>query len=140
MIFLLSWLVAASEQAFSQGTKRQASLSDELINQIKQIEASINSTSISNIEAMLAPEVLLNIRGGESGLFSTNQTVVILRNYLITKKIIQFNFSKMEITKEPFFATGGGVYAFKGKREHFQIYIGFVLRDGRLFLSQFNIY
>jgi hypothetical protein len=139
-VIILFGLIFLDQQSLAQHANKNDVSSSQINNVVQQIEASINSGGIANLSSAMATEISLNIRGTESGMFSANQALVILQNYFSSRKIVQFNFSKKQINLEPFYATGGGVYSYKGRREHFQVYIGFLIRDGRPFLAQFNVY
>jgi hypothetical protein len=107
---------------------------------IELTEVAIKECEINNLASALAREVTINIRNAESGLFSSNQSVVILQNYFASRRVLQFEFTTKQNEREPFYATGGGKFSIKGRREHFQIYVGFTIKDGRLVISQFNVY
>lgn len=107
---------------------------------IDLIEIAVQNDEIGNLASALASEVALNIRGGESGLFSKNQAIVIIRSHFSARVVLQFKFSTKQFNQEPFYATGGGIFSSKGRRERFQIYAGLTIKEGRIVISQFNIY
>ncbi|MBI5020187.1 MAG: DUF4783 domain-containing protein [Ignavibacteriales bacterium] len=126
--------------AFAQPTANVSQFATDARKLIALTEIAIKQGEMNNISSALGREVTINIRNGESGLFSSNQSVVILQNYFSTRRIVQFAFTTKQDDRESFYATGGGIFSIRGRREHFQIYVGLTIKDGRLVISQFNVY
>ncbi|MBA4313373.1 MAG: hypothetical protein C0417_12180 [Chlorobiaceae bacterium] len=139
-LLILLYVLIMTVEASAQPSLKLSPTSSDAKKLIELIELAIKGGEINNISSALAREVTVNIRNAETGLFSSNQSVVILQNYFSSRRILQFEFTTKQNEHEPFYATGGGSFAIKGRREHFQIYVGLTIKDGRLMISQFNVY
>lgn len=104
------------------------------------IERNIVSSSISSSSSHFAPQVFVNMSGGESGYFSASQTVSILQRYFSSRASIAFEFSRFSETGTTPYATGRLSFISRGRRESAQVYISLRFSDSRWVISQFNIY
>jgi hypothetical protein len=104
------------------------------------IEKGIVNASISSASANFAQQVFVNMSGGESGYFSSNQTVSILQRYLSSRTSLSFEFSRFNDTGTTPYATGRLTCISRGRRESAQIYVSLRHLDSRWVISQFNIY
>jgi len=104
------------------------------------IETSLNNGNISSLTPHMAPQVHINVRGGESGYYSASQAYYLLENYFRSRKVLGFEFSTIGESDSNPYATGGASLNFKGSREYVQIYVS-LRRSGRQWLiTQINIY
>jgi hypothetical protein len=104
------------------------------------IEQRIVNASIASASANFAQQVFVNLSGGESGYFSSNQTVSILQRYLSSRTSLSFEFSRFNDTGSTPYATGRLTSISRGRRESAQIYVSLRHQDSRWVISQFNIY
>ena len=105
-----------------------------------QIEHGIITSSLTSSSAHFASQVLVNISGGESGYFSSNQVLSVLQNYFSGRKPVVFHFSRFNYQGSAPYATGRLTFVNKGSQESAQIYVSLEHRDSRWVISQFNIY
>lgn len=106
---------------------------------ISQVESGILSGNIQSFSKYLAKQVFVNLRGNESGYFSSNQALYLLRSFFETRRVLRFKFTTIDESQEPF-ATGGGIFVLKGTKESVQIYVGLSKLDNRWVVTQFNVY
>ncbi len=104
------------------------------------IEHGIVSSSFAPVSAHFAPQVFVNMSGGESGYFSANQTVSILQRYFSSRTSLSFEFSRLSDTGSTPYATGRVTFNSRGRRESAQIYVSLRYQDSRWVINQFNIY
>jgi len=104
------------------------------------IEQNILSSSLASSSSHFAPQVFVNMSGGESGYYSASQTVSILQRYFSTRSSLAFEFSRFSDTGSTPYATGRLTFTSKGRRESAQIYVSLRFQDSRWVISQFNIY
>jgi hypothetical protein len=104
------------------------------------IERTILTSSISSSSSHFAPQVFVNMSGGESGYFSASQTVSILQRYFSSRASIAFEFSRFSETGTTPYATGRLSFVAKGRRESAQVYVSLRFSDSRWVINQFNIY
>ena len=99
----------------------------------------MNST-LAPTTTHFAPQVFVNMSGGESGYYSASQTASILQRYFSSRTAISFEFSRYKDIGSAPFATGRFVYVVRGRRESAQIYVSLRYLDSRWVINQFNIY
>jgi len=104
------------------------------------IEQSILRSSLTSASSHFAQQVFVNMSGGESGYFSTSQTVSILQRYFSNRSSLSFEFSRFSDTGSTPYATGRLTFTAKGRRESAQVYVSLRFLDSRWVISQFNIY
>lgn len=104
------------------------------------IEKSLNNGNISALTPYLAPQVQVNIRGGESGYYSASQAYYLLENYFRSRKVLGFGFSTIGESDSNPYATGGANLNFKGTRELAQVYVSLSRSGQQWRITQINIY
>lgn len=107
---------------------------------IKIIEDGIVKNNINSFSRYFDRNIFLTLRDDESGYFSANQAEYILQNYFDQHRLIKFNFSTVDVTKTPFYATGGAIMSYKGSIEQTQIYVSLTYVKGIYLITQFCIY
>jgi hypothetical protein len=105
-----------------------------------QIEHGILNSSLASSPVPFAQQVYINVPGGESGYFSSNQGASILQTYFSGRVPISFQFTRYSDKAPNPYATGRLTFARRGQRESAQIYVSFVFQDSRWVIGQFNIY
>ncbi len=105
-----------------------------------QIQHGILTTSLASSPSSFANQVSVNIIGGESGYYSSNQVLSLLQNYFQIRKPSAFEFSRFHDRGPAPYATGRLTFISKGSRESAQVYVSLVQQDSRWVISQLNIY
>jgi len=95
---------------------------------------------IASFSDLMAPQVYVNLRGGESGYFSASQAYYLLENYLRTRKLSGLEFTTMGEAESTPYATGSAGYSHKGSREIAQVYVSLSEVGERWMISQIKIY
>jgi hypothetical protein len=104
------------------------------------IEKGIASSSLAEFSSAFADQVFVNMSSGESGYFSSNQTISILQRYLSSRSSLSFEFSRFSDAGSTPYATGRLSSIARGRKESAQVYVSLRNQDGRWVVSQFNIY
>ena len=100
----------------------------------------LNGGKISSLTELLAPQVHVNLKGGETGYFSAGQAYYVLENYFQTKKISGLEFSTLDESGVTPYATGSAGFQHKGTRENAQVYISLSQSGERWVITQIKIY
>lgn len=94
--------------------------------------------------AMFAPhmasQVMMNLRGGESGTYSANQAYYVLENYFRARRILHLEFTTVGESETNPYATGSAGVNIKGSRELVQVYVSLSRTGDRWVITQINIY
>lgn len=104
------------------------------------IERDIVRSSLTESSGHFAEQVFVNMSSGESGYFSSNQTVSILQRYLSSRTLLSFEFSRFSDTGTTPYATGRLSFVSRGRKESAQVYVSLRFQDSRWVVSQFNVY
>jgi hypothetical protein len=107
---------------------------------LESVQAGVSTGKIASFSQNLAPQVSLNLRGGESGSYSANQAYYVLENYFKTRKLGNFSFTTVGESESNPYATGSASYNFKGSRERVQVYVSLSLAGEQWVITQINIY
>jgi hypothetical protein len=100
----------------------------------------LNSGNISSFSELLGPQVHVNLRGGESGYFSSSQAYYVLEKYLRSNRFSGLQFGTMDQSGDTPFATGRADLDQKGMKEGAQVYVSLSKAGGRWVISQIKIY
>jgi hypothetical protein len=100
----------------------------------------LESGNVGLFSRFLAPQVQVDLRDGESGLFSAHQAFYLLESYLRTRRLANLRFSTIGESDVNPFATGGAGISYKGSREVVQVYVALSLAGDRWVISRINIY
>jgi hypothetical protein len=105
-----------------------------------EIQQGIATGAISSFSHHFHTQVHITLRGGESGLFSSNQAYYLLLNYFRPRKTTGFSFSTYGDSGNSPYATGGVVFNVRGARESAQVYVALSNIGGRWVITHINIY
>ncbi len=106
----------------------------------ENVRNGLNSGNISSFSELFGPQVHVNLRGGESGYFSSSQAYYVLENYLRANRFSGLQYGTMEQSGDTPFATGRADLDQKGMKEAAQVYISLTQAGGRWVISQIKIY
>jgi hypothetical protein len=104
------------------------------------MQQGMSSGNITLFTSHFGSQVLVNLRGGESGYYSANQAYYVLEGYLRSRRILHFNFSSIGESESNPYATGSAGFNFKGSRENAQVYVSLSWVGDRWVITQINIY
>lgn len=105
-----------------------------------KVQEGLSSGNISLFSQYFGSQILVNLRGGESGYYSQNQAYYLLENYLKQRKLARFTFSTISDSSTNPYATGSVAFNYRGNREHAQVYVSLSLVGDRWMITQINIY
>jgi len=105
-----------------------------------RVQQGMKTGNVGTFSQHFGSQVLFNLRGGESGYYSSNQAYYLLENYLKTRKPVYFDFSTIGESESNPYATGSAGFNVKGSREVAQIYVSLSWVGERWVISQINIY
>ena len=128
-------LLFVSIDAVAQSAKQQdcRSVFDE-------IQQGIASGNVGQFSQRFASQVQVNLKGEESGYYSSNHAYFILEKYLKARKVISFEFTSVSDTDATPYATGNAVFRNKGNREIVQVYVSLMQSADRWVVAEINIY
>ncbi|MBI5472910.1 MAG: DUF4783 domain-containing protein [Ignavibacteriae bacterium] len=128
-------LVLPFASASSQ-TERQR----DFRNVFEEIQQGFETATVSLFSSYFATQVQVNLKGEESGYFSSNHAYYILEKYLKARKVVSFEFTSVSEEAAVPYATGSAVFNHKGGRENAQVYVSLVQSEGRWQIAEINIY
>ncbi len=105
-----------------------------------EVERGLGSGNMNGISGVFAPEVQVNLRGGENGYFSSHQAYYLLDTYLRSRRLINLSFTTIGDSELNPYATGGADLLYRGSREYVQVYVALSLSGDRWVISRINIY
>jgi hypothetical protein len=106
----------------------------------EEIERGLASGNANSLSGLLAPEVQVSLRGGESGYFSSHQAYYLLETYLRNRRLVNLTFSTIGDADNYPYATGGANLLYRGSREYVQVYVALSPAGDRWVISRINIY
>jgi hypothetical protein len=104
------------------------------------VQRGLASGSAAEFSGNLAPQVFVNLRGGESGYYSANQAHYVLENYFKTRRLINLKFSTIGESDANPYATGSATFVERGARSLAQVYVSLTRSGERWIITQINIY
>ncbi len=104
------------------------------------IERGLSTGNVNGFAGVFAPEVQVNLRGGESGYFSSHQAYYLLDTYLRSRRLANLTFTTIGESDVNPYATGGANLFYRGSREYVQVYVALSLAGDRWVISRINIY
>ncbi len=133
--FIAFSLLLLSTNAHAQSAKQQdcRSVFDE-------IQQGMASGNVGQFSQRFASQVQVNLKGEESGYYSSNHAYFLLEKYMKARKIISFEFTSMSDTEATPYATGSAVFRNKGNREIVQVYVSLMQSADRWMIAEINIY
>lgn len=106
----------------------------------ENVRNGLNSGNISSFAELLGPQVQVNLRGGESGYYSSSQAYYVLENYLRSNRFSGLEYGTIEQAGDAPFATGKADLDQKGMRGAAQVYVSLSQVGGKWVISQIKIY
>jgi hypothetical protein len=106
----------------------------------KTIEYGIRKSAVEEFAKELGSVVSIAIGSGEHGYFSKNQAASVLTGYFLGRRLVSFQFSRVNEKGTTPYATGRLIYIQKGIQESVQVYVSLTRQDSRWVVNQFNIY
>ncbi len=104
------------------------------------VQRGLASGSAAAFSGNLAPQVYVNLRGGESGYYSANQAHYVLENYFKTRRLVNLKFSTIGESEANPYATGSATFVERGTRGLAQVYVSLTRSGERWIITQINIY
>jgi len=131
----------AGSPAQNRSAAPEGSGSDSAVSAIfGEIQAGLRSGDVTAFSRFLAKQVYLNLYDIESGFFSDNQALYILKDYFKSRRILSFRFSTISEVEGTPFATGGGTYLHRGNPEILQVYVAMKKSGDRWVITQFSVF
>ena len=106
----------------------------------ENVRNGLNSGNIASFAELLGPQVHVNLRGGESGYFSSSQAYYVLENYLRSNRFSGLQYGTIEQAGDAPFATGKADLDQKGMKGAAQVYVSLSQVGGKWVISQIKIY
>lgn len=106
----------------------------------EDVREGLATENIGLFSQSFGSQVQLNLRGGESGIYSGNQAYYVLGNYLRTHKVGHVEFTTYGESSTNPYATGTISLNTKGSRELGQVYVSLSRAGARWVITQINIY
>lgn len=106
----------------------------------EDVQQGITNSDIGLVARHFAPQVSVNLRGDESGTFSSNQTYYVLGDYLKARRFARFEFSTIGDTDANPYATGEAEFSFNGSRERVQVYVALSHIGAKYLITRLTIY
>jgi hypothetical protein len=106
----------------------------------EKVQEGLSAANIALFSRYFSSQVLVNLRGGESGYYSASQVYYLLENYLKPRKLARFSFSTIAESGNNPYATGSVAFNYRGNREYAQVYVSLSKVGDRWMITQINIY
>jgi hypothetical protein len=106
----------------------------------RNIELGLQNNDISKFKRDLGEIIFMTMSSGEHGYYSTNQATAVLVGFFSERRLVSFNFSRMDDKGFAPYATGRFVYIQKGIQKSAQVYVSLTQQDSLWVINQFNIY
>ena len=104
------------------------------------VQRGISQGNVAIFSPHIHSQVRVTLHGGETGLYSANQAYYLLQNFLRDRKPVSFAFTTFGESESTPYATGNAAFAFRGVRQHAQIYVALAPEGGRWVITLINIY
>jgi hypothetical protein len=104
------------------------------------VEQGLNSGKIGSLSELMGPQVHLDLRGAENGLYSSSQAYYLLEDYLRTRKLAGLEFTSVDEGGTMPYATGSAGLDHRGTREQAHVYVSLSRVGERWVISQLKIY
>jgi hypothetical protein len=135
LVVLLAALIGAPESGLArpQNGQRPADI-------FADIAEGLSAADISRISSSFASQVHVTLRGGESGLFSSNQGYALLQRYLHDRSTSACAFTESAESSGAPYATGTILLNARGKKERAQVYVALARVRDRWVITHLTIY
>jgi hypothetical protein len=104
------------------------------------VQDGLTSGDIGAFSRYFSSQVMVTLKGAESGHYSANQAYYLLTNYIRTRQFARFVFTTVGGSEGNPYATGSATFNYRGKRETAQVYVSLAQTGGRWLITQINIY
>ena len=104
------------------------------------VQLGISQANVAIFSHHLHSQIRVTLHGGETGLYSANQTYYLLQNFLRDRKPVSFAFTTYGQSESTPYGTGNAAFTFRGIRQHAQIYVALAPEGGRWVITLINIY
>ncbi len=105
-----------------------------------RVQEGLAAGNVGAFSHYFSSQVMITLKGAESGYYSANQSYYLLSNYLRARQFARFAFTTTGGSDGNAYATGSVTFNFRGKRELAQLYVAVAQMDGRWMITQINIY
>lgn len=123
------------------GLTRGTNAHDEECRKVfESVKNGLAQSNVSAFSGQMAPQVYINLRGGESGYFSASQAYYVLEGFMRNRRLLYVDFSSYGDSGAMPYATGSVAFNIKGSRETAQVYVSLTRHDGRWLVAQINIH
>lgn len=109
-------------------------------NVFEEIQHGFETGNVAVIASWFGTQVQVNLKGEESGYYSSNHAYYILQNYLKSRKVLRFEFTGVGENENTPFATGTVVFAARGAREVAQVYVSLSSVEKKWVIAEITIY
>jgi hypothetical protein len=137
---VIAVLAALAFSATALQAQPEAAVTPEVRSIVKDLETALFSASLKGMSGRFGRQVFVNLKGGESGYFSSNQAPYVVEEYFAGRKVIGLRFSATQDRESSAFATGSGTIKYRGSVQQLQVFVSFVRLDGRWVITQLNVY
>jgi hypothetical protein len=120
--------------------RRDSQTKEECRRIFSTVQQGLSTGRIGAFSGQMAPQVYMNLRGGESGYYSASQAHYVLEGYFKSRKLVNINFSTIGESDARPYATGSAVFIQRGIREIAQVYVLLGRSGDRWIITQINIY
>jgi len=117
----------------------QASV-EECLKIIESVREGIGNANLARFAPSLGSQVLIDLRGSESGYYSAGQAYYLLEDHFRSRKVLSVKFDTVRENDPMPYATGTILYNLKGLRERAQIYVSLEKSEGKWVIAQVKIY
>jgi hypothetical protein len=107
---------------------------------IDKVQEGLSTGAVELFTHRMAPQVYVNLRGGQNGYFSGNQAHYLLVDYLRNRRMVNLRFSTVGESKDTPYATGSATIVERGTRGIVQVYISLVRVGEDWSVTQIAIY
>lgn len=136
-IVFLAYRTCAQISA-KQDEKRAAD--DEILSIFADVQRGILQGNVGLFTQYFSPQIYLNVQNIGDGYYSSNQASSLLENFFNMRRTLNFKLSTYVTDVTMPYATGGGLFVYRGSRETLQVYVSLVKHQGRWVIAQFNVY
>jgi hypothetical protein len=142
IIFTILSLLFVSRSSFSETNLEsiQTEHTADVPLIFEDVQKGITSANANLFALYFSKQVYLRLRDIEEGYYSSNQTHSIVQNFLNSYQVIKFRFTSEGGNDAVRYATGGGTFLSRNKRESFQVYVSISKIEDRWVITQFNVY
>lgn len=105
-----------------------------------RVQEGLSTGAVDRFSEHMAPQVYINLTGGENGYFSGNQAHYVLAEYLRKRRLVNLKFSTIGETDSTPYATGSATLFVKGTRGIAQVYVSLTRSGEGWNITQLTIY